>query len=213
MRTFANEMEGWLAHLCLMNVNTTSIDTLYTDCKQRIAMGIRIDISPIDGMPASEEQRHRMLRKSRFIAGIVRNKCMRDAWNSLDKLRHLAGQVLYYLIGRKRLFAWRENIFRRVDFEKEGIGATMPANHGFAPHSWRKAEWFSDYRDVPFEYLIVKVPLGAEQQLDQLYGKDWRTPKRHAGFHNDMLIDAHRGYKDVLVEKFGYEMDWLKDLP
>ena len=74
-------------------------------------------------------------------------------------------------------------------------------------------EWFSSYREVPFEYLTVKVPLGAEAQLDQLYGKDWRTPKRHAGFHNDMLISAHRKYKDVLVEKFGYQMDWLRTLP
>ena len=213
MRTFVNEPESAMAYMRLMDVNTTSIDTLYTNRKLRVAMGIRIDIAPIDGVPSDEKKRMDMVRKARFIAGIIRYKHQKDARTPSGKLRHWGGALLYALIGKKRLFKWREGIFRRVEFEKVGLGATMPANHRFATHSWRKAEWFSDYREVPFEYLTVKVPLGAEQQLDQLYGKDWRTPKRHAGFHNDMLIDAHRKYKDVLVEKFGYKVEALKDLP
>lgn len=213
MRTFANEPESALAYLRLMDVNTTSIDSIYTDGKLCVAMGIRIDIAPIDGVPADEKKRQAMLRRAGFIAAIVRNRHRRGSRTLKEKLRHWSGCLLYALIGKKRLFKWREDIFRRVDFEKEGLGATMPANHGFASHSWRKAEWFREYREVPFEYLTVKVPVGAEHQLDQLYGKDWRTPKRHAGFHNDMLIDAHRNYKDVLVEKFGYHAEWLRKLP
>ncbi len=213
MRTFVNEPESAMAYMRIMDVNTTSIDTRYTDHKLRVAMGIRIDVAPIDGVPADENKRKAMVRKARFIRGIIRNRHSRGLRSLKDALSHFAGWVIYSVLGKKRLFKWRDGIFRSVDFENEGLGATMPANHEFASHSWRKAEWFSDYREVPFEYLMVKVPLGAEQQLDQLYGKDWRTPKRNAGFHNDMLVDAHWKYKDVLVEKYGYEMEWLKDLP
>lgn len=213
LRTFENEPESAMAHLRLMNIGTTAIDIFFTNHKMCVAMGIHVDIEAIDGCPADEATRKRMIRKAGFIDGVVRHKYLRGKQTLKGKLQHWVAVVLYQILGRKRLFKWREDIFRNVDFEKEGLGATMAATYGFASHSLRKAEWFREYRDLPFEYLTVKVPRGAEQVLSQIYGPDWRTPRRNAGFHNDMLIDAHRKYTDVLQEQFGYPKEWLKNLP
>ena len=74
------------------------------------------------------------------------------------------------------------------------------------------AECFSGYKDVPFEYLTVAIPNGAERILDITYG-DWRRPVKGGAAHGGVYYDADRPYKDVLVEKFGYKPEWVKNLP
>lgn len=214
LQTFETEPESWLAHARLMNVNTAAIEPRYITGRCRVAMGLHIDIAPIDGMPSSERSRKRMVRVSKFWLGVARNGFSRNITTFAERVRHWVGRFLFMIIGRHRLFNLRDGVFRKVDFEETGIGATMPANHFFLSHSWRKREWFDKYISVPFEYLTVKVPCGYEGQLVQQYGENWRIPSHHCAFsHFEMQTNAAKSYKEVLVEHYGYDPRWLDNLP
>ena len=65
--------------------------------------------------------------------------------------------------------------------------------------------------DMPFEYLVLRVPKNYEAVLDRTYG-DWHTPVRGGGEHVTLTISPTVDYKTILVEKYGYTRDELKGI-
>lgn len=74
------------------------------------------------------------------------------------------------------------------------------------------AKCYRSYLSVPFEYLNLKIPEGYDEVLTVQYG-DWRTPSKSGGYHDELILEPEKPYKDVLVERFGYKPEWVRDLP
>ena len=73
--------------------------------------------------------------------------------------------------------------------------------------------WFDDVVWHDFEYLKVPLPKEYEQCLSRHFGPDWRTPVRGTARHNQLDMSTTKGWKQVLVEKYGYtyaELEHLK---
>lgn len=213
LHTFYNNNESMMAYVRLMNVETTAIEANYVSRHLPVAMGIHVDIIPIDGVPRSGFVKKVANRYAHFLFGILVNKYRLDNASIYDKIRHRMGELLASIFGVNRIYRWRDNVYRHFPFRENGWGATMPANYGYASHSLRSYDWFREYKEVPFEYLMVRVPIGWEGQLNQLYGSDWRVPKKDCAFHGGLNFNLDKNYKSVLVAEYGYDEGQLDKLP
>ena len=62
---------------------------------------------------------------------------------------------------------------------------------------WKK-EWVEDVTFVPFEMLMVPVPIGYEECLKAGFGENWRIPKQAPNLHGKVLFDVDRPYTEYL---------------
>lgn len=64
-----------------------------------------------------------------------------------------------------------------------------------------KREWVDRVEMVPFEMLIVPVPVGYEECLKTGFGEDWRTPKYMPNQHGKVIFDVDKPYTEYLKIK------------
>ena len=195
------------AFLRIVNCQTSGIYQSYSHMQLCFCMGISLDIFPIDAKPESPVARRlaarlaQGLRVFRMFTFLRRRQPLRRRWLKLPC------RIVWFLFGNK-FFVWlRELPFRMFAHWPTGYCATAPANFLWANHTHREKKWFDSYVDMPFEYLTVKVPSEYEKILSQIYGKDWREPKRGLACHAEKDFFADRCYKSVLVEKHGYKAE------
>lgn len=188
----------------ILNVNTAAINYQYAERGFKFNMGLGIDIFPIDPMPTEKLQRDRIWKKMIHLRAIRHYVFNRRGCGLRFILHKLAAKCIWTLLGNKRLFNIREGVFRRLNLRSFEKCATCPAEFGWAAHSHRERSWYDGYLEMPFEYLMVRVPIEYEKMLTQIYGTDWRTPKRGLACHSGLIIDARRSYKEILQERFGY---------
>jgi hypothetical protein len=62
---------------------------------------------------------------------------------------------------------------------------------------WRR-EWVEQVEYVPFEMLVVPVPIGYDDCLKSGFGDDWRTPKQVSNLHGDVFFDVDKPYTEYL---------------
>lgn len=63
----------------------------------------------------------------------------------------------------------------------------------------RKKEWYSDTLYMPFEDILMPVPVGYDEILTNQYG-DYMTPVKAPSCHGGVIFDAERSYKEVLKD-------------
>ena len=62
---------------------------------------------------------------------------------------------------------------------------------------WKK-EWVDDVVYMPFEMLMVPVPVGFAECLEAGFGKDWKVPKQVGALHGSILFDVDKPYTEYL---------------
>ena len=196
----------------IRNCETTAIETVWVENKWRFNMGIGVDIFPIDGVPEEGSKEYRRLKRAyRFTQGVMNWRFSRTAHGCRSVLKHLAAMALYGIIGGRRLFLMRERAFARNRIRDCEMCGEISYRFEKTDAMW-PSKCYESYREVPYEYLSLKMLGGYDEYLTAMYG-DWRTPRQGAGFHGETLLDAKTPYKRVLVEKYGYKKAWLKNLP
>lgn len=179
----------------LRKKNTTFILSFDVEHHFRTHMGIFVDIYPLDGYPCG----WRLLLLKRIV------RTLWTAWEGgkllRNKLVHLFGKPLV----RLRVFAAvRKFILRGTLMENCDRVAPRPGD-GISENQFIRSRWYSAYREVPFEYLKVRIPIEAEKILTQYYG-DWTIPVRGGASHSVLKVDCQRDYKDYLrtMPELGY---------
>jgi len=213
VQTFYTDLGRTSTFLQVRNPNTTAIDPGWTYTIGRFNMGIGIDIFPIDGVPETYFRSLVTRVIYRITTGFMAKRSRPVARMSfLDIVKYMLSLTVCSILGAKRLWKIREWAFARNDIDK----CTMCGEYSFRMYSLSE-RWspkiYDSYLTVPFEYLDLKIPVGYEEYLTNMYGADWRTPKQIYSYHNPLVLDVTRSYKEVLVERFGYKPEWVKDLP
>ncbi len=194
------------------NPNTCAIDPCWTKAKDCFNMGIGIDIFPIDGVPETCFRR-RMTKAVVLVTSGIMGRSRRPLEKSgvMRWLKYCFSRTVCAVFGRRTVWRIREWAFARNGMDS----CNVCGEYSFKMESMRE-RWspkvYDSYLTVPFEYLDLKIPAGYDEVLTSKYG-EWRTPQRIAGYHSPLVLDTHRSYKEVLVEKFGYKPEWLKELP
>ena len=198
----------------IRNPLTTGIDVGWTERFQRFNMGIGIDIFPIDGVPESSWAIFRtkllmILSQSVLGIGLHRNKFVKKSFK--EAVCGIVAFAVRMFFGRRFWYGVREWCFARNKI----ADCSLCGEFAFQPFS-KRAQWpsscFDAYKIVPFEYLDLKIIANHDPYLTAKYG-DWRKPSKAGGYHTPLVLDVNRCYKDILVERFNYKPEWVKDLP
>ena len=197
----------------IRNSNTSCIDPHWVELGAVFNMGIGIDIFPVDGVPESKLRFLVTKWTVRVVQSLQYNSRIRKNFGVKGFLKRFVAKFVCSIVGWGHLYELREWALRRnklADCEKCGEFSYAISMRN--PRLFWPTACYDSYLDVDFEYLRLKVAVGYDEMNRKRYGA-WMTPVKGAGDHGELYFDTERSYKDVLVEKFGYKREWLKDLP
>ena len=185
----------------IRNSETSAIDIRYIDCHYTYNQGIFIDIFPIDGV--GDDNTLRCQEKKQRIIRRIYTSAFNKNTDGIAKVKHYVCKVIYCLIGSKRYDIIRNNIFRKVSFDKCGeVGLVSFLFNNNRRNYWKR-EWIEECITVPFEYLQVSVPRYYDEVLTKTYG-EWRNFVRGDAMHGKIDFDPNTSYKVILRDKYKY---------
>lgn len=142
----------------IRNSETSAIDIRYIDCHYTYNQGIFIDIFPIDGV--GDDNTLRCQEKKQRIIRRIYTSAFNKNTDGIAKVKHYVCKVIYCLIGSKRYDIIRNNIFRKVSFDKCGeVGLVSFLFNNNRRNYWKR-EWIEECITVPlniYRYLYLVI--------------------------------------------------------
>lgn len=179
---------------------TAAILPAEVDCK--FNQSIFIDIFVLDAIPYD---------KNLFAANIVRAELLRMLLNmrvyyhvKLSKIKsvikYFGVRLLFSIFDFKKV---HRKFIRQYAYPKD---CKLSDEVTYASYSLRsilkyklKKEWFSDTLYMPFEDIMMPVPIGYDKILTELYG-DYMKPAHAPTAHGTVIFDTQRSYTEVLKD-------------
>lgn len=164
------------------------------DCKpQRHQQCIFIDIFVLDTMPGNPRAFKHHYNKVRGVCQKL--KVVRKFTQALPKCLYLWCRENTRLLSDKYWYAEFEKEMRSVPLDdRKNVGAIMCQRMTLPIKS------LSGYKDtlmMPFEHIMIPVPVGYDELLRMEYG-DYMRPVKAPTDHGTMLFDAEHSYEDYL---------------
>lgn len=192
----------------LRNSNSTAIQEWEKDFNYPYNQGIFIDVFPMDNIPDDEYK-----RKDYFSQLTILN----------DKAWQWRNMVLLYRPKKDKGWVKRNNYFLKhlwykyLSIKKGDYNYYLKRHHALvtkydevntkcvgesiiAPLGrwiWEQ-EWVENVKYVPFEMLMVPVPVGYEECLRVGFGDNWRIPKQVPNLHGNIIFDVDKPYFEYL---------------
>lgn len=164
----------------------------------RFHQGIFIDVFPLDAVPdegaQQAAQRRRLARWNRLLAATVRYPGSPHKTAVKTAVHHLLSIIPYRWVYRRMEAECKRYEFlptRRVgllSFEPQADRWVMPRR------------CFAGAAYLPFEYLRIPVPVDFDTILTGAYG-DYLTLRQAPTYHEGVLFDPHRDYREYLREE------------
>lgn len=197
LQTAYSDKDYYRSHAQLRMDGTTAIRP--SDCYQPFHQGIFIDVFPIDGIPSDDPRVDDALRKSRRILRFLKAKNTRILASGRLGLvfRKMRARRETQRRGWTTIFKEAEDLFRQ--FPTEGCRYVGPLATTGRQLVYPK-EVYDTTVLLDFEDLKVPVPGDWDTYLRIQYGDDYMTPMHNATLHGNLVIDAHRDYREVLPE-------------
>lgn len=188
--------------------------SLLVDSRSHCMMGAFIDIFPMDGLPdGSDEEKRKYFNdylNKRFLAYSKRlHFHFTDYFHSLYRLdfieikRQLASDIHHLLNDKTDPYEECDRITMTYSYENSEYVAYFGTNHGPKVISPRK--WFETYFYVPFENIQLRLPIGIDSYLKQVYGTDYmqlppesKREARHSFYYLD--LDKRDSYMKAVQE-------------
>lgn len=176
----------------LRDSRTSAIE--FPDFPPSFHQGIFIDIYPIDDAPDDSVSSHKLLEMKREIwLTIVEPEAI---WNRLNQGTKfmLSADILYDLLK----LPITERFRQFEDFNLANFGHSKMVDFITRPicapsRSNRKKEWFSEIVYLPFESMMIPVPVGYDELLKCQYG-DYHVPRKFLSTHNGIFLDPDTPY-------------------
>lgn len=160
--------------------------TLIGDGRLRCVVGAFIDIFPLDGLPvlATDNERreyfNRSFKKRQIAEATSRYYSFNDFTHALyrrdfDMATCVLKSHYNHWINQESssLFEKWENKVKQVDYDSSSYVAYFGTYRG--PKVISPKEWFEDFYCVDFEDFKIRIPIGIDKYLTQVYG-DYMTP-------------------------------------
>lgn len=200
-------------HAQLRKDGTTAI--LPGDIGQSFHQGIFIDIFVYDSVPNKQKDVDELQNKSQYYLQQMRYYCYKPYSIYNLKLNYHLFKLKKEInrIGFKNVFAKFDNLFRRYTFNDCDNVACMGFVFDF-DHFLRNKHFYEDTLYMPFETIMMPVPIGYDKILTIQYGdymKPVKAPSYHGGF---AAIDTEKSYNEYLPSlRKQYRKDiWKKRL-
>ena len=194
----------------LRNSQTTGLIAWEKEFKYPYNQGIFIDIFPMDNIPEDASERKVYFDRLtdlndtawqwRNMVHFYRPKtdkglrkrviyCFKHLY--FKYLSRKKGDYRYYLKEHHDL------VVKYNDQETKYVGESIIAPLG--RWVWKR-EWVDRVEMVPFEMLMVPVPVGYEECLKTGFGEDWRTPRHVENLHGNVIFDVEKPYTEYIKQ-------------
>ncbi len=151
--------------------------------------GVQIDIFPIDGCPATEQERVRFFKKIRKM--MVKDTLFRQQISNHYSLKHnlvlLALSPIVAVLGRTYYIKKYNNFLRNIDAQKTNIYSDVGMS--LDPIKTWSYDIFNDFEYKKFENIKLKCPKGFDEFLKIYYGDYMALPPK------EKQIPLHTAYK------------------
>lgn len=162
---------------------------------------IFIDIFVYDVMP----KRGRSFYNAMLKAEKLRKLMLYKALNSIS-LRHpkstlvyIYGSIYFFFHSFQKVFTQFQNCYAKFDEPMSNVCSCPCFNITQVFSIRRKLEWYSDTLYMPFEDIMIPVPIGYDEILKNEYG-DYMTPVKAPTMHGSVIFDPDRSYIEVLKD-------------
>ena len=148
---------------------------------------VGVDIFPLDNLPEDEEEVSVLYSLMKIAYGtifFVKRNEMEIAEKQLDELEKMC-QIKFDRGGNLS-----QQLFQLLDILNSSY-SHIETPEMISYFSWYiqnkkvifKKEWYSESIEVPFENMMIPIPIGYEQVLKVLYGEDYMVPIIGASDH------------------------------
>ena len=198
LQSFGRARNYYRGHAQMRCDGTTAI--LPPDLWQPFHQGIFIDIFVYDTIPNRDcVEWEEAINRADLIQHTLKSLSFRGKLTSPKYLlESLKSNIYCFFQGRKKLIKEYEDLFRQFD---------TPNNTRIAPPcffrtnldgSIKEKEWYRETIFLPFEDMLMPVPIGYDLVLRTQYGEDYMIPKRAPSIHGEVIFDTTQDYKQVL---------------
>ena len=142
--------------------------------------GIFVDVFPLDLVPDDFLEREKFLKKYYFyrdILGRINTDWSKLKWNfpSMNTVKKINGIITKFFFER-----YRNRIIKKLDllarqYENEDYSTIINLCGAWRLKEMGRKEIFSDYKLVDFDGMKVRIPIGFDEYLTNIYG-DYMTP-------------------------------------
>ncbi len=203
MQTLATDPEYEASHMRIRDSTTTGIFDGVTDLGVNYNMGIFIDVFPLDAVPKSCVSKHVLSWFSRHYRDFIASRWRRKNFTCKRLFKKMLFTVIWKMFGTDRIYRFREWLFGHLQLDPLGECVQKACDWGY-DHKYRyPVSDLQETIDVPFEYLLLKVPKNYEHILNRTYG-DWQKIVKGSSVHSFLEINPHVDYKTTLRSKYGY---------
>ena len=195
-------------HAQLRNSLTTGILKCEQNANYRFNQGIFIDIFPLDAIPDDECDVHQMLerlnnlkrdcyKRRSEIHCLCHMKRRNFVFMLFDRIKgYLLNTVLYDKYGNRTNYVRFENEARKYMDEQTKLFGNLILGT-FDNNKALQIDCFKETVYLPFEFILVPIPIGYERILSALY-RDWKVPVKGGSLHGGVIFDAYRPYTQYL---------------
>lgn len=190
--------------------------TLIGDPRLRCVVGAFVDIFPLDGLPKFElasdrvEYFNRSFKERQIAEATSRYYSFNDFTHALYRRDFVMATCILkshynHWINKESssLFEKWENTIKQVDYDSSSYVAYFGTYRG--PKVISPKEWFKDFYYLDFEGFKIRIPIGIDKYLTQVYG-DYMTPppedKREL-LHSYYYLNLERrlSYEEAMKDK------------
>lgn len=179
------------------DIRTTVIGDYEKNFPNRFG-GVFVDIFPLDGLPNSEGEKIKTMRK--YIHLLDMNNYVRPHLprnNSLNqKVKSIVRNLFSTLFSFNHFSKKLEAEARKYKFDESSVVLDISSlSSGCDKYIFLK-EWFESTIDLPFEDISIKAPIGYDAFLRKMYG-DYMIlpPEENRDVHGTFLVDFDHSYK------------------
>ena len=163
------------------NLHAKLVDTrtqkVYSGVQQLEDAGVNVDIFPLDGLPKTEKEISKYVRKLNFYQTLRWGAVKHPEFKGKNWLRTLPKRVLhlgYKLIGFRYPIRQIEKLVKQYDFESSDYVGEFVSVLGLRAKVSKKA--FETHVEVQFEDDFFHAPVGHHEYLTVLYGDYMQLP-------------------------------------
>jgi lipopolysaccharide cholinephosphotransferase len=170
-----------------------------SDCFELFHQGIFIDILPTDGVPADMTLADEAVRRGKRILRFLKAKNTHLLASGRLGLvfRKMKARRAVAERGWTAIYEEAEAAFRQ--FPVESCERVAELSLSGTSYVYRKCIYDTTVW-LDFEDLKVPAPAGWDEYLRTQYGDDYMTPCRVGTAHGELVVDAHRDYRELLPE-------------
>lgn len=177
--------------------------TLWEIAEIPYVYGVYIDIFPLDYSDDAPEKFLKKYKKRRWLFLLYQLSIMRI---SLTSFKNRWKQKDYKFIAKELMSLIVPHFFKgyirslllKEDKQNQKIeGHYLASYYGdYWEREYFKREWFEDFKIVDFENLKVKIPVGYDEYLSQIYHDYMRLPpkEKQISHHYHYFLDLNEHY-------------------